>query len=180
MFHILAGIRDAHSLKLRQSLLCASNLSAARQGALSHLYKWCHLKSCFPITKKQIVFGHTPWCALHSVLFHFRLALWLMRIKKRILPIRKQGNVLIHTGKDPDLSPTSSSQLLSISSYGDADMLRRGFANKIRRLLFGFLPFVVSHQPLNAGVLSWNRMHCYTVCFQYMLRSKRTYRPFQF
>ena len=105
-----------------------------------------------------------------------------MRIKKRILPIRKQGNVLIHTGKDPDLSPMCSSQLLSISSYGDADMLRRGFyANKIRRPLFGFFSFVVSHQPLNTGVLSWNRMRCYTsvlsiVCWG----AKRTFRLFSF
>lgn len=33
-----------------------------------------------------------------------------MRIKERILPIRKHRNVLIHTGKDPDLSPMCSSE----------------------------------------------------------------------
>lgn len=79
-------------------------------------------KSCFPITKKQIVFCHTPWCAMHSALFHFRLALWLMRIKKLISPHRKHRDVLIQTGKEPDLSPLPSSQQLCVSSYCNADM----------------------------------------------------------
>lgn len=117
-------------------------------------------KSCFPITKKQIVFCHTPWCAVHSVLFHFRPALWLMRIKKLILPHRKHRDVLIQTGKQPDLSPLSSSQQLCISSYSNADMLRRGVGNNLRLLQYGFVKPATEH----TGFLCEDRVHCWS-CF---------------
>lgn len=117
-------------------------------------------KSCFPITKKQIVFCHTPWCAMHSVLFHFRPALWLMRIKKLILPHRKHRDVLIQTGKEPDLSPLSSSQQFRISSYSNADMFWHDVGNNLRLLQYGFVIPATEH----TGFLCEDRMHCWS-CF---------------
>lgn len=75
-----------------------------------------------------------------------------MRIQKPILPDKKHGNVVIHTGKDPDLSPMSSSGQLSIGSYGDVDILQHGFANKIRQLQFGFCLLLCDTKPLNTQV----------------------------
>lgn len=71
-----------------------------------------------------------------------------MRIKKLILPHRKHRDVLIQTGKEPDLSPLSSSQQLCVSSYSNADMLWRDVGNNLRPLQHGWC-----YQPLNTQTL---------------------------
>lgn len=138
IFHIWRGL-EAHILsQLCHSLLCASNLSDARQGALLHLDKWCHLSLVFLSLKSRLCFVTLP--DVRCVLFCFildSLCDW-WEFRKRFLPDKKHRDVVIHTAKDPDLSPTPSSGQLSIGSYGDIDRLQRGFANKIRQLQFGF------------------------------------------
>lgn len=129
------------------------------------------------------MFCHTPWCVLCSVLFHFRLVLWLMRIKELIRPHRKHRNLLIHTGKDLDLSPISSSLQLWISSYSDTDMLKHSFVNKwllhTATAAVWILSFFMSYQPLNTHAIC-PRMECIgdhviqwtTVCFQDWVKNR--------
>lgn len=52
--------------------------------------------------------------------FGFRLALWLMKFKKLILPNSKHRSLLIRIGKTPDSSPLSLSEYLGVSC--DVDM----------------------------------------------------------
>lgn len=76
-------------LQLCQSSVGASNLSVARQGALLHLDKRCHLSLVVLSLKKLRFVTLSDVCCVSSF-FHFRPSPWLMRIGKRILPNRKQ------------------------------------------------------------------------------------------
>lgn len=70
---------------------------------------------------------------------------------------REHRNLLIHTGKDLDLSPMSSSQQLWISSFDDTDMLKHGFVNKwlldTATAAAVWICLFLSYQPLNTQAL---------------------------
>lgn len=103
IFLYLAGIRDAHSLQLCHSLLCASNLSDARQGALLHLDKWCHLSLVFLSLKSRLCFVTLPdvRCVLLCFILDSLCDWWEFR--NRFCLIRNTG--------------TSSSTLVRILIY---------------------------------------------------------------
>lgn len=70
----MLGIRDAHSLQPRQSLLCDSNLSDAQKDALLHIREWCHLSLVFLLLKSRSCFVTLP--EVCCVLFYFILDLF--------------------------------------------------------------------------------------------------------
>lgn len=133
MLHIWQGL-EMHILSSSVSPSYALPFCQMHNGgALLHLDKCCHLSLVFLSLKSTLCFVTLPHA--HGTLFfvHFRLALWLMRIKKRILPNRKHKNILIQTGKNLDLSAACSSDWFGFSSCGDT-------ANKTIWLPFGYCP----------------------------------------
>lgn len=103
-------------------------------------------------------------CALFCIIpFQNQLCDW-WGLRSGFCTNRKHRSVLVHTGKDADLSPTPSSAQLSIGSfffYSSRDMLQRGFC-EIRRLRFGFSFMLfrsTKKKKTHTGTFPWTAMH---------------------
>lgn len=150
----LAGIRDAHSLQLCQSLLCASNLSEARQGALLHLDKWCHPSLVFLSLKSRLCFVTLPdvLCILFCFILDSLCDWWGLR--NGFCLIENTGTSS-SAGKDPDLSPMFSSkhQLVGCHRYASVWFCKQD--KDVCSLDFVF--FCVIPAAKHTGVLSLDR-----------------------
>lgn len=123
-------IRDAYSLQLCQSLLHASNLSDAQHWVLFHFTERCKLSLVF------LSLNVLSQSVIHCILSHFRVPLWLMRIKKQILLKSKLKSHLIQTGK----KPLFLSEQFSIRFLNDTDTHHCGFKSNIKSPV---LPIIV-------------------------------------
>lgn len=128
MFYVLhvsylSGIRDERSLQLCQSLLCSSNLSDARQGALLHLDKWCHLSLVFLSLKSRLCFVTLPdvRCVLLCFILGSACDWWGLR--NRFCRARNTGTSS-STGKDPDSTPKFWSVILLVGCKRNKDICR--------------------------------------------------------
>ena len=119
MFHIWRGLETCILSSFCQSLLCASNLTDARQGALLHLDKWCHPSLVFLSLKSRLCFVTLPdvLCILFCFILDSLCDWWGLRNGFCLI-----GNTGTSSsaGKDPDLSPMFSSkhQLVSQICFG--------------------------------------------------------------